>query len=1174
MKLRELHLLAYGPFSGETLTFNANRSLHIIHGPNEAGKSSSLRAITDGLYGIPMRTTDDFLHPYKQLRIGMTLETSGGELIQAIRRKANKQTLRQADDNTPFDEAVWQAALEGVEREGFLRMFGIDHARLREAGREIAEGKGQVGQLLFAAGTGIGHLRSLQEQLQQQLDELFKPRGRGGSRIEQIIKQYRDLKGEVKTCSATVESWKERDQRLRDLEQAKGKIDATLREKSEQANRWRRILEATPLVNRWLRDRTEWEALRSVPDLPESFEQEYREAVSEKRKWEEHSNAALVEQQQLEQDMQQQSYSAEILQEERHIKSLEKELGGYTKAQEDRPGLLAAAEAANDDIREILRGLGRDLEGDSWEELRVPGDRELTIRNLGNQQEGLLSNRDALRREGTRLQREIRELEQKLAGLPHARNCEELKQAHQAAGERGNVEVTEDQLQSEITNLTGRRERLLAQLPLWAGTAEELAQRKIPLEETIERFEEQMQAAATQLNKCEERCQESRKAVETTQQELARIDVDRPIPGEQELEAARQLRWEGWRLVLREWQGPAADARELDEYLQHFSQHNLAGAFEHAQRETDRIADTLRQDADRVARKSQLRLELENETRKLTRLEQELESQRAQWKSLCHTWEAEWSTCGIPPLAPTEMRKWRRQYETVLQVQDELRERCQERDVLSKWIARMQSKLAGELQRLGIEFDHTVTFKSLLRQASGVLEEFQTHQTNRQEWESAVESKRFALRDCEDEIRDAESHCEDWQAHWGEHMRALGLATNATPAQANYVLSQLGELFSRDRDLIDKQRRIKGIDQDATVFKDKVHTLCQRLREPTEGRSVEQIVEELSKRFNEANLARQKQRDAHSRLERLNDQIKDAEREANQQRVVLAEQCRQAGCQDPEQIAEICKQASRKRSLEEALREREADLASRTAGQSLESFVAAVQQEAARFDALPELIRELELDVKELGKERDRLIEEIRMARHELGQIDGNEAAADKAEECESLAAGLEEEVQQWAKLRIAAKVLQLTLERHREKHQGPVLEHARRIFTELTRGAYTGLQIGYNDTGDPILEGLRGEARQTVQVEAMSDGTLDQLYLALRLASLEVWLEEHPPIPFIVDDILLNFDDARAGAALQVLQQFSRKTQVLFFTHHRHLLELAEKELPPDKMEILHLRG
>ncbi|MEZ5950807.1 MAG: AAA family ATPase [Planctomycetaceae bacterium] len=90
--------------------------------------------------------------------------------FKPIRRKANKQTLRQADDSTPFDEAVWQAALEGVEREGFLRMFGIDHARLREAGREIAEGKGKSVNCCLPRGRASGHLRSLQEQLQQPLD--------------------------------------------------------------------------------------------------------------------------------------------------------------------------------------------------------------------------------------------------------------------------------------------------------------------------------------------------------------------------------------------------------------------------------------------------------------------------------------------------------------------------------------------------------------------------------------------------------------------------------------------------------------------------------------------------------------------------------------------------------------------------------------------------------------------------------------------------------------------------------------------------------------------------------------------------------------------------------------------------------------------------------------------
>ena len=66
--------------------------------------------------------------------------------------------------------------------------------------------------------------------------------------------------------------------------------------------------------------------------------------------------------------------------------------------------------------------------------------------------------------------------------------------------------------------------------------------------------------------------------------------------------------------------------------------------------------------------------------------------------------------------------------------------------------------------------------------------------------------------------------------------------------------------------------------------------------------------------------------------------------------------------------------------------------------------------------------------------------------------------------------------------------------------------------------------------------------------MEGMSDGTTDQLYLALRLASLETYLKNNEPIPFIVDDILMRLDDRRAMAALQVLAELSTKTQVIFF--------------------------
>ena len=80
--------------------------------------------------------------------------------------------------------------------------------------------------------------------------------------------------------------------------------------------------------------------------------------------------------------------------------------------------------------------------------------------------------------------------------------------------------------------------------------------------------------------------------------------------------------------------------------------------------------------------------------------------------------------------------------------------------------------------------------------------------------------------------------------------------------------------------------------------------------------------------------------------------------------------------------------------------------------------------------------------------------------------------------------------------------------------------------------------------------------------VDGMSEGTRDQLYLALRLAGLEMHLAEHEPMPMILDDLLVHFDDTRARHALAALGRLAGKSQVLLFTHHAHLVELARQEL------------
>ena len=75
-----------------------------------------------------------------------------------------------------------------------------------------------------------------------------------------------------------------------------------------------------------------------------------------------------------------------------------------------------------------------------------------------------------------------------------------------------------------------------------------------------------------------------------------------------------------------------------------------------------------------------------------------------------------------------------------------------------------------------------------------------------------------------------------------------------------------------------------------------------------------------------------------------------------------------------------------------------------------------------------------------------------------------------------------------------------------------------------------------------------------------MSDGTCDQLYLALALAHLKRYVEKEGPFPLIVDDILLTFDNDRSRAALRCLADVGRATQVLLFTHDGHLREMAEE--------------
>jgi len=92
-----------------------------------------------------------------------------------------------------------------------------------------------------------------------------------------------------------------------------------------------------------------------------------------------------------------------------------------------------------------------------------------------------------------------------------------------------------------------------------------------------------------------------------------------------------------------------------------------------------------------------------------------------------------------------------------------------------------------------------------------------------------------------------------------------------------------------------------------------------------------------------------------------------------------------------------------------------------------------------------------------------------------------------------------------------------------------------------------------------------------------LSEGTQDQLFLALKLAMIKNRMNERAakrlePLPVIFDDILVQFDDARAAAAFELLANLAKSTQVIYLTHHKHLEEIAKSALGEGAFDVCHL--
>ena len=281
MRLARLLLRAFGPFTDAELDLGradpSRPDLHLIYGPNEAGKSSALRAMTDLRFGIPQRSPDDFTHPFSQLRIGGVFEDEQGQPFGLMRRKGRGITLSALDpaSGEPLDPpdvapALVQALTAGLDRDGFEAMFGLNHERLRDGGRRLLRGEGDLGSALFEASAGTRGIAAVLAALEADAKTHFNPNTRDQSAAfnaaRRVLDEQRQVWRQAQTRPAEWQALQRAHAQARD---ALAEIDRDLEAQRRRDNELTELRAVAPLLQAQDRAGAEVVALAAVPDLPE-----------------------------------------------------------------------------------------------------------------------------------------------------------------------------------------------------------------------------------------------------------------------------------------------------------------------------------------------------------------------------------------------------------------------------------------------------------------------------------------------------------------------------------------------------------------------------------------------------------------------------------------------------------------------------------------------------------------------------------------------------------------------------------------------------------------------------------------------------------------------------------------------------------------------------------------
>ncbi|MFN3151846.1 AAA family ATPase [Bremerella sp.] len=1141
MKLHHLELENYGIHVEQSFAFQPH-SLQIVYGRNEAGKSTLLQAVRELLFGFLHAKSNPFApdSTKKKMKATAQLTMANGKDLQIIRRQGNKNTLSGTFQDEEIDEDRWKQLISGADQRLYEHVFGFSLKELATGEESLKEAN--LDEALFGGGLGRLHeYKQLLKSIEEETESLFKTRGQK-QKINSILSDIKALKSELKQSSLRPAEYEEWLTEARRCEEDLTRLGSTLDKVYRKQQHLERLRKAHPL---WIQRQAKRQQLTKLK-APESFPADALEELTQTRRQAAKLTGEVenlkLDLKQLDEEIAAIEFNALVIEAGEAIRSLLfgiKEVQGYRR---DIPLRTQDRQRDLDEAESILRRIDPKLQLDQIARFELTLTQRNKIQQLTKTYQKLTTEIESHTPEVERLDREIEEIEAALADIPqHSAELIERLQAsfdplRQSIARRGEMVAQVRKLQADIDQ---RR------LPIDAIAGRKLdlkAPLAIPFEPTIHRYETELQSLAEQMRVAEASVRETSDELAAKNDELRRLEQSARLVSEEDLHSARHLRNETWKSLRSQLLGEEAAPPSAERNTQ-------ADSFDQQLKQTDNLADERYHHAQILADQQAIQGNIRSLEERLAARDKHLAQLTANRQEVWQSWTDEWKPLELIPKSPAETLPWRATYLALVETQSEISQAEQQIAELDRRI----EATTGLLREHDFISADTPP-EEVVAWLESFLKRVQSDQQRLSQWEHRRQMNRESRKTAFTQNEKRQQQLSAIQAEASEILSVFETIGGVDLETAADLIQAVEKVQAKLASAAVLQQRIVDMEQGLKQFAEQVEAVVTSTGEPLTDMPPEAAAQRLGTLLTEAENQHQRRKELQYKRQVRAESLESSQKELAEIEGRLSQWRSQIDADTDEQLEIVSQIVKEKQSLERELAEIETQLALVRESEPLEPFEQAL--EALDVDGLKQDLMSATSEHNEAKQQQEQVQRTLGEFDLRLREVDQTSHAVMAQGKIESLQAELSDCLDRLGPLLIAKEMLDRAMKAFREENAGQLLIIISQLVEQMTEGRYTKVEHDPDQEGALILSGPNDLRRKPSE---LSTGTREQLYLAIRLAYIRHYCEGAEPLPVLMDDILVNFDDERQLATLKVLMDFDPQIQIIMLTCHQPLVDKVQ---------------